>query len=157
MARRTLSRDTGRTLPEKPMRPILAPTAALAVALGLAACAPPPDVTGRALFADFCTGCHGTDARGGGPLAQGLDRPVPDLTLIAARAGGVFPTARVMSVIDGYTRRQEGNVTMPEFGVALQEGPLVLFDTGDGVMTPTPEPLVQLAAYLESLQRASGG
>ena len=61
--------------------------------------------------------------------------------------------AEVMSVIDGYTRRTAGNVTMPEFGADLQAGDLVLVDTGDGIVTPTPERLVALAEYLESVQR----
>lgn len=58
-----------------------------------------------------------------------------------------------MSVIDGYTRRGDRSSVMPELGVALQEGPLVMLDTGDGVMTPTPANLVALANHLETLQR----
>ncbi len=58
-----------------------------------------------------------------------------------------------MSTIDGYTRRSDRASVMPELGVVLQEGPLVLVDTGDGIMTPTPANLVALANYLESLQK----
>ena len=124
-----------------------------ALLAGAVGCASPPEVTGRALYGDFCRDCHGGAGRGDGPQASGLDRPVPDLTTISERAGGAFPMARVMSVIDGYTRARTGNLTMPEFGVALQEGPLVLVDTGDGIVTPTPERLVALAEYLRSIQR----
>lgn len=123
------------------------------VAVGLLACAPRPEVTGRALFAEHCAACHGADARGGGPLAEGLSRDVPDLTRIGARNGGVFPMARVMSQIDGYRRARAGDVVMPEFGAALQAGELVLFDSGDGIVSPTPERLVDLALYLRSIQR----
>lgn len=124
-----------------------------AAALLLLACAPKPETEGRALFEDFCTSCHGDTGRGDGPAALSLDRPVPDLTKIAERNGGTFPTARVMSVIDGYTRAREGNVVMPEFGIELQAGPLVLYDSGDGRPSPTPSKLVALAEYLKSIQR----
>lgn len=125
----------------------------LAMAALAVACAPAPEAVGRKLFDTHCTACHGRDAGGDGPLAEGLDRPVPDLTAIAARNGGDFPTARVMSVIDGYSRVRAGNIAMPEFGIELQEGPLVRYDAGDGVMTPTPSRLVALAEYLRSIQR----
>jgi len=32
------------------------------------------------------------------------------------------------------------------------EGPTVLVDTGDGIMTPTPLRLMEIAAYLETVQ-----
>lgn len=117
------------------------------------ACAPQPETVGKSLYQSYCTACHGPSGQGDGPLAADLDRPVPDLTLIAERNGGTFPTARVMSVIDGYTRVREGNVTMPEFGADLQAGPLVLYDSGDGKPSPTPSKLIALAEYLESIQR----
>ncbi len=119
---------------------------------GLLACAPPPEVTGRALYGEFCVSCHGTEGRGDGPAAGGLDRKPADLTRIAARNGGTFPLARVISTIDGYTRAREDNLTMPEFGVMLEDGPLVLVDTGDGIPTPTPERLLALAEYIRTLQ-----
>ena len=134
------------------MRALLAltPLAALAA---LAGCVPPPaEVAGRALFNDYCAACHGAEARGNGPAAADLDSPPADLTTIAARNGGVFPRARVMSVIDGYTRADQHGGSMPEFG-ALLEGPMIRYDSGDGRLTPTPKPLVDLAAYLESIQQ----
>lgn len=126
---------------------------AAALPAALIACAPQPEAVGKTLYLDYCTACHGPAGQGDGPLAGDLDRPVPDLTLIAQRNGGSFPTARVISVIDGYTRAREDNLTMPEFGIELQAGPLVLFDTGDGRPTPTPSKLVALSEYLESIQR----
>jgi len=73
-----------------------------------------------------------------------------DLTAISARSGGSFPQAQVMSKIWGYTQ-QNGQV-MPGFA-ALLEGDTVLFDSGDGIATPTPLRLVQLGEYLRGLQR----
>lgn len=120
---------------------------------GLLACAPTPEKVGRALYDDYCVSCHGLSGSGNGPLAADLGRPVPDLTQISARNGGTFPTADVMSVIDGYTRARDGNIVMPEFGVELQAGPLILYDPGDGRARPTPSKLVALAEYLVSIQR----
>ena len=134
------------------MRRSLIATAAL-VPILVAACAPQPEAVGKTLYMYHCTACHGQSGRGDGPLAGDLDRAVPDLTLISQRNGGSFPMARVMSVIDGYSRARDGNVTMPEFGIDLQAGPLVLYDSGDGRRTPTPSKLVALAEYLRTIQR----
>jgi mono/diheme cytochrome c family protein len=129
--------------------------ATVAGAAGLAACTQEPEVTGRADFEALCASCHGTDATGNGPAAAGLPRPPANLTLIAARNGGVFDYDAVMSHIDGYTRGTDGQV-MPEFGVLL-EGDTVLVDTGDGTPpTPTPARLFALAQYLATLQVADG-
>jgi len=128
-------------------------TGAVAGLAGLVACTPAPEVTGRALYQDFCVSCHGASGQGDGPAAAGLAHRPADLTGITARNGGVFPMVRVMSVIDGYTRRGDQASAMPELGAALQEGPLVLVETGAGVMTPTPSSLVALAEYLRGLQR----
>lgn len=119
-------------------------------ALALAACAPEVErASGAELYASYCAACHGTSGRGDGPAAAAL-RPRPsDLTGLSRANGGVFPLVRVMSKIDGY---KGGAAGMPEFGPAL-EGPTVLVDTGDGVMTPTPEPLAALAEHLRRLQR----
>lgn len=119
----------------------------------LVACAPERQVSGRALYGDYCASCHGTGGTGDGPAAEGLGKAPADLTTISARNGGSFPMAQVMSTIDGYTRRGDRSSVMPELGVALQEGPLVMFDTGDGIATPTPANLVALANYVKRLQR----
>lgn len=127
---------------------------ALAVGLAMlaAGCTPAPEVTGRALYTDYCAGCHGADGRGTGPAAAGLRRHPADLTGISARNGGVFPRMQVMSMIDGFSRAKRHGGVMPVFD-PIFEGPLVPFDSGDGIATPTPEGLIALAAYIETLQR----
>lgn len=128
-------------------------TVLAAAGAALVACAPERQVSGRALYDAYCISCHGASGRGDGPVAAGLPHPPADLTRIAARNGGTFPMVRVMSVIDGYTRRGDGASAMPELGAALQDGPVVLYDAGDGVATPTPANLVALAEYLRGFQR----
>lgn len=121
--------------------------------IALAACAPDGRVAGRAMFDQYCVSCHGADGTGNGPAAEGLAQRPADLTGISERNGGTFPMVRVMSVIDGYTRRNDHSRVMPELGVALQEGPVVMVETADGVRTPTPANLVALAEYLRGIQR----
>ncbi len=56
---------------------------------------------GERQFKVSCSGCHGADARGNGPIAPLLQVPVPDLTLIASRRGGTFPEEEIYQVVDG--------------------------------------------------------
>jgi mono/diheme cytochrome c family protein len=67
--------------------------------------APPQDRHAHALgerqFRVSCSGCHGADARGNGPIAPILKVPVPDLTRIAERRNGVFPVDDIYRIVDG--------------------------------------------------------
>jgi mono/diheme cytochrome c family protein len=127
----------------------------LLVPLALAACVERNRPTGAEDFSAYCAACHGSSGRGDGPAAAGLGRKPADLTGLSARNGGTFPGTRVMAKIWGYTRASPGGqVTdspMPEFGPLLQ-GDLVPYDGGDGIATPTPVRLVQIAEYLKTLQ-----
>jgi mono/diheme cytochrome c family protein len=60
-----------------------------------------PSLKGPDLFHAYCASCHGQDAKGDGPVARALTSKVPDLTTIAKRNGGVFPEAKVRSIIAG--------------------------------------------------------
>ena len=119
--------------------------------LALAACVPMVETRPSRDFADYCAACHGAQGRGDGPAAVGLAKKPADLTRLAARNGGVFPTTRVMSQIWGYAGGK-GRGVMPEFA-PLMQGALIPYDGGDGIATPTPERLVALAEYLKTLQR----
>ncbi|MCP3970205.1 MAG: cytochrome c [Rhodobacteraceae bacterium] len=130
------------------MRVILAISVA---ALGLTGCTGEVE-TGRSSFGDLCAGCHGASGQGDGPMAMGLPERPADLTRLSAANGGVFPLVAVMSKIDGYAKGTPHHGAMPAFWPLL-EGRTVLVKTGDGVLTPTPQPLVSLAAYIESIQR----
>lgn len=130
------------------MQKILVTTAMLGL---LAACnSEPPVPSAETFYADNCAACHGATGRGDGPVAEAQAVKPPDLTRIAARNGGTFPRVRVMSQIDGYSRAGHG--AMPEFGEILM-GETMLIDTGGRKLTPTPVRLVELNAYIESLQR----
>src|SRR5689334_9348152 len=59
----------------------------------------PPD--GAQLFRTYCASCHGTTGTGGGAAAVAMKVTPPDLTGIAARNNGVFPSERVRQIVLG--------------------------------------------------------
>mgnify|MGYP000253531582 FL=1 len=105
---------------------------------------------GGILFQENCAACHGSDARGAGDFGVELFQIPPDLTVLAADNGGVFPRDYVLGVIDGYHRDPAFSAAMPEFG-AGGLGPTVLVDDGEEV-TPIPARLLAIGAWLESVQ-----
>ncbi len=132
------------------------PAALLSVTLlslaALAACVPaePKIPNGAEDYANYCAACHGPSGKGDGVAAKALAKAPANLTTLSAKNGGTFPGTRVMAQIWGYAGAK-GRGIMPDFGPMLQ-GELVPFDGGDGIQTPTPVRLVQLAEYLKTLQ-----
>ena len=97
--------------------------AAPAIMFALAACAAPPTTTtftalsGVDTYQRLCASCHGVEGRGDGPVAASIKTGVPDLTRIAARDGGEFPTEDVRRTIDGrFDRPAHGPRDMPVWG-----------------------------------------
>ncbi|HKT51291.1 MAG TPA: cytochrome c [Candidatus Angelobacter sp.] len=58
-------------------------------------------LNGPDLYRAHCAPCHGADGKGKGPVTPALKDLLPDLTTIAQRNGGVFPTEHVRSIIAG--------------------------------------------------------
>ncbi|MFD0978274.1 MULTISPECIES: c-type cytochrome [Roseobacteraceae] len=106
---------------------------------------------GGMLFEKHCARCHGTDGTGNGNASGNLNTRPPDLTKIAARRDGVWPMLEVMSIVDGYTKQTTPREEMPLIS-ALTDGPVVEFDTGNGLFTEVPARLIAVANYLESIQ-----
>lgn len=111
--------------PAKPNAGVLATilAAALMLAPGLvpAATAQEQDygqtTAGREVFRTYCASCHGTNALGDGPLASAMTRKPANLTEIAKRNGGQFPTEMVFKTIDGRQPvRGHGGPDMPVWG-----------------------------------------
>ena len=71
---------------------------ALVAILGLPAAA--QDI-GAIEFGNSCAQCHGADGKGDGPVSPYLLNAPPDLTMLSKTNDGVFPIARVYSIIDG--------------------------------------------------------
>jgi mono/diheme cytochrome c family protein len=74
---------------------------------------------GKTAFLLSCAPCHGTDAKGNGVFAAELKlkTPPPDLTGIAKRNGGIFPTNAVYEIVEGLTFvAAHGTREMPIWG-----------------------------------------
>ena len=94
----------------------------LCAAAGQPASSEPPQGAegGNSIFRTICSSCHGTDARGGGPVAESLKTKPSDLRRIAQRRGGAFPEGDVARYIDGRTRTPaHGTSEMPVWGDSL--------------------------------------
>lgn len=102
-----------------------------------------------------CAGCHGDAADGGGPMTEILTVPVPDLTRLAARNGGVFPWLRVVHVVDGRTGLRAHGGPMPIFGLMF-EGDTAVADAPDGTPVTTSARVLAVVEYLQGLQRQGG-
>ncbi|MBZ5572099.1 MAG: cytochrome c [Acidobacteriia bacterium] len=44
--------------------------------------------SGQQMYSAYCAVCHGNDGKGGGPAAEALKVPPPDLTVLARKNGG---------------------------------------------------------------------
>ena len=104
-------------------------------------------IPGAELFRTYCASCHGPAARGDGPLASSMVRKPADLTEIAKRNGGLFPTELVFRTIDGKKPvRGHGGPDMPVWGDAFSR-------SRDGGDPETVKRMIQsLVDYLESIQ-----
>jgi mono/diheme cytochrome c family protein len=124
--------------------------------LGLMACAshgcPESSApqTGAQLFRANCVACHGTTAHGDGPVADIIDVRVPDLTLIASRHGGTFPTDEIYHIVDGQSDMPaHGSRHMPIWGYEFFGG------TGDDESEhgQAVTKVDNIVAYLQTLQQ----
>lgn len=74
---------------------------------------------GQQEFQKNCAVCHGPQGHGDGPYAGLLSAPVPDLTTLSEKNGGVFPFERVYDTIEGSRMvKSHGTRRMPIWGQA---------------------------------------
>lgn len=110
--------------------------------------APVRPVDGATVFQNYCAPCHGMDGRGKGPVSGALRQEVPDLTTLARRNGGKFPSDEVKETIafgEGKLIAAHGSKEMPIWGPTFHE---IEFDQDLGNVR-----LENVTRYLESLQR----
>jgi mono/diheme cytochrome c family protein len=106
---------------------------------------------GEELYKVHCATCHGLDATGKGPMAGVLTVQPVDLTALQAGNGGVFPTERVGMRIDGRDPLVSHGSPMPVYGHFF-EGEDMAIKAPNGQPILTSAPIVDLLAYLQSLQ-----
>jgi mono/diheme cytochrome c family protein len=102
---------------------------------------------GAEVFRTYCATCHGTSARGDGPLASSMRRKPANLAEIAKRNGGLFPSDLVFRTIDGRQPvRGHGGPDMPVWGDAFSKSR----EAGDDARVKAV--IESLVGYLESIQ-----
>ena len=109
-------------------------------------------MSGKDLYQRFCASCHGAEGHGDGPAAASFKVEVPDLTLIAHRAGNVYPRERVIRIIDGrYVLGAHGSRPMPVWGEDLSR-----LEIGNpDAERATRVVIDRLADYLAQLQKST--
>jgi hypothetical protein len=126
-----------------------------AAALLASACAGTPErspgqMTGMELYQQLCSSCHGVSGHGDGPVSSLIKIGVPDLTRIAERDGGEFPTEDVRRTIDGrWDHRAHGARDMPVWGWQFYDSSA----TNDAEERARVDAMIdRLVGYLRSIQ-----
>ena len=99
---------------------------------------------GRGSFVRYCGSCHGDDGKGNGPKAASLNPKPTDLTQLAKKNGGKFPTMSVMLSIEDVTQNVHGSKDMPVWGP--------IFSSVSYSSALVKQRIRNLAGYIESLQ-----
>jgi len=101
--------------------------------------------SGVEMFNTYCAVCHGTDAKGNGPLASELKIPPANLTLLARNHNGKYPSDYVAQTILTGPRdsKSHGSKDMPVWGTVFKS-------LGDDASVKLR--ILNLNKYIESLQ-----
>lgn len=107
-------------------------------------------LSGVEMYERLCSSCHGPFGHGDGPVASLIKIGVPDLTRIAHRDGGEFPTEEVRRTIDGrWDRTAHGARDMPVWGWQLYDSA----SENDPEERARVDAMIdQLISYLRSIQ-----
>lgn len=105
-----------------------------------------PSNSGKDMFNSYCAVCHGKDGKGTGPAASAMKTSPTDLTTLAQKNGGKYPSAHVASVIRGQaTLVSHGTQDMPVWGPLLSS-------ISQGHEAQVHQRVANLVIYVETLQ-----
>jgi len=103
--------------------------------------------SGKEMFMSYCASCHGKSGKGDGPAASALKQPPSDLTMLAKRNGGKYPSDLVTSVLRGQAPLMaHGDQEMPVWGP-------VFWRMSQGHEEQVQLRIANLNRYLQSLQQ----
>ena len=102
--------------------------------------------SGKEMFLNYCASCHGKNATGDGPAAGALKIAPADLTQLAKKNNGKYPSMRVSSVLNGQANlAAHGNTEMPVWGAVFRQ-------MSGGHEAEVQQRIANLNHYIESLQ-----
>jgi len=102
--------------------------------------------SGKEMFVNYCASCHGKTGVGDGPAAAALKIAPADLTQLAKKNGGKYPSMRVASVLNGQANlAAHGNTEMPVWGSVFRQ-------MSGGHEGEVQQRIANLNHYIESLQ-----
>ncbi|MGA8149873.1 MAG: c-type cytochrome [Terriglobales bacterium] len=107
---------------------------------------PTSPASGTEMYTTYCAVCHGVDGKGNGPAAEALKVPPPDLTKLARKNGGKYPSDHVTSAI-------QGDLHLPAHG--SKEMPVwsdLFWGMSQGHSSEVQLRVTNLNKYIESLQ-----
>ena len=100
----------------------------------------------QGMYTAYCAVCHGNDGKGGGPAAEALKVPPPDLTILARKNGGKYPSDHVTTAIQGDPHMPaHGSKEMPVWGN-------LFWRMSQGQTSEVQLRVSNLNKYVESLQ-----
>jgi mono/diheme cytochrome c family protein len=102
--------------------------------------------SGPEMYTTYCAVCHGVDGKGNGPAAEALKVSPPDLTALAKKNGGKYPSDHVTTAIRGDLRlAAHGSREMPVWGD-------LFWDMSEGHSSEVQLRVTNLNKYIESRQ-----
>jgi len=107
---------------------------------------PTSAASGEEMYITYCAVCHGKDGKGDGPAASALKVPPTDLTTLAQKNGGKYPTMQVVTVLRGETDLPaHGSKEMPVWGG-------LFWKMSQGHQGEVQQRIANLNEFVESLQ-----
>lgn len=102
--------------------------------------------SGEDMYKNYCAVCHGGSLKGDGPAAPALKTTPADLTALAQRNEGKYPSAKVANAIRGdMTMPAHGNREMPVWGPLFSS-------MAAGHAAEVQQRIANLNRYIESKQ-----
>jgi len=103
--------------------------------------------SGQEMYKSYCAVCHGVDGKGNGPAAEALKVPPTDLSQLAQKNGGKYPSLKVAAIIRGEeTLAAHGTKEMPVWGH-------LFWSMSRGHESEVQQRVANLGKYIESLQK----